>query len=357
VNIAVAIVLVVTGSVYLWVHHELDKITRVKIPTLVPTGPGALTAFTVLVVGDDARSVVRSAADQRQFGSTSQDPESDSDAIILVRVDPATRILEVLSIPRDIAVPVEGANYERLDDVFQAGPARLVQALETDLGTPINHYVEVNFDTFRTIDTAIGGIRMYFPTPARDALSDLDIPAAGCVTLDGNQALAFVRSRHYQYFLDDRWTQENGGDLDRIQRQQIFLRQMLHQAEYKAHDPSSVIALVDAVTSNLTVDSGFSSSAMVRLAKLFDGLNVASVRTETLPTISVFETGDYVLAPQPEAARQMVAQFNSIGNLPAASDHPERGSAPIPPPAPIPASPYELPGSTSQSVQIAARCT
>ena len=85
---------------------------------------------------------------------------------------------------------------------------------------------------------AIGTIPIYFPTPARDIKSGLAINQAGCQHLNGDQALAYVRSRYYESFVNGQWQPDPTSDLGRIKRQQYFLRtlaqQTLHAASHEA---------------------------------------------------------------------------------------------------------------------------
>ena len=79
----------------------------------------------------------------------------------------------------------------------------MIDTLQQDFDVPINHYVEVNFKTFEDIVNAVGSVPVFFPYDARDQLSGLGIgPFPGCHQLDGPQALAYVRSRYLEYFID-----------------------------------------------------------------------------------------------------------------------------------------------------------
>ncbi len=87
----------------------------------------------------------------------------------------------------------------------QRNPSLLVTVLDQDFGIQINHVAVFNFDTFEAVADAVGGVEQYFPTPAQDSFPTCNIPAAGCYNLSGAQALAFVRSREYQYYLNGQW--------------------------------------------------------------------------------------------------------------------------------------------------------
>ncbi len=78
--------------------------------------------------------------------------------------------------------------------------------------------------------SAIGTVSLFFPTPARDKKTGLNVAEAGCQNLDGEQALAYVRSRYYEYLDKGRWKSDPTSDLGRIQRQQYFLRSIARQA-------------------------------------------------------------------------------------------------------------------------------
>jgi LCP family protein required for cell wall assembly len=220
----------------------------------------------------------------------------------------------MLSIPRDLWGPIPGHAANRINVAFDTGANLLIQTIQQDLGLPVNHYVEVNFDTFRDISNAVGGVNFYFPTPAKDALSGLSIPAAGCYSLKGDQALAFVRSRHYEYYQNGSWQFEGLSDLARIQRQQAFIKKMIKKAESEFTDPFALNGIIGGVTKNLTVDSGFSPSLMLSLVKDFRAMNVAGIPNLTLPTYSYVTSGgaDVLGLQQPQAA-QVIAAFSQFG--------------------------------------------
>lgn len=318
-NIVVAIGLIGALSGYGYVQWRLGQIHREKIAALTAINGGK--PFTVLIVGSDSRAAL-AANDpgNDQFGSAAETPGQRSDTIILARIAPATKQVEILSIPRDLWVNIPGEGQDRINSAFDTGANLLVQTIQTDLGIPINHYIEVNFDTFQDITDAVGGVKFYFPTPAKDDYSLLNVPQAGCVLLTGSQALAFVRSRHYEYYQDGQWNYEAESDLARIQRQQSFIKKMLTKAEGEFTNPIALNDVIAGVTKNLTVDSGFSSSLLINLAKDFHSIDAATIPTLTLPNYSFTTSGgaDVLGLQQPQAA-QTIAAFNAFGNSPAST--------------------------------------
>jgi anionic cell wall polymer biosynthesis LytR-Cps2A-Psr (LCP) family protein len=176
----------------------------------------------------------------------------------------------------------------------------------------------VNFYTFTQIADALGGVYQYFPTPARDLYSDLSVPQAGCVLLKGSQALAFVRSREYQYYADGSWQYQlvPESDLARIQRQQDFVKLAVKKAEQVAPtNPLALNGVVGGVTGSLTVDSTFTDSLMLSLAKVLRHANAAGIPDWTYPTVNSVEVSG-ALDPDPAADQAMLQQFLHYG-LPA----------------------------------------
>ena len=147
-----------------------------------------------------------------------------------------------------------------------------MNAIQEDFGIPIQHYVELNFDSFQGVVNALGGIKMYFPEPVFDAYSGLNVPTAGCHSLNGFQALEVVRARHLQYkgpgvktnnHAD--WPQDPESDLSRIRRDHEFLRVLATAvAKRGLGNPITDNDLLGAVAPQLQVDSSFSLGVDVR---------------------------------------------------------------------------------------------
>ena len=305
-NITVAVMLVAAGSVYGYVTWRFGQIKRIHITHLGnATGkseaPGS--PMTILIVGSDSRAGI-TGADAKAFGSGAAVGGQRSDTIILLHVDPKTTSATLMSIPRDLWVQIPGKDFQqRINTTFDTGPDLLVQAIEQDVGIQIDHYIEVNFNSFRQVVAAVGGVKQYFPTPARDVFSNLVVQNAGCVNLTGDGALAFVRSRHYEYYANGRWHFEAESDLARIRRQQSFIRKMMAKAQSSGlTDPLRLNSIVGGITSNLTVDSGFSQGLMLSLAKRFRSISPDNLPSVTLPTDpAVIQGNDVLQIKQPDA--------------------------------------------------------
>ncbi len=348
----VAVCIVGAASAYGYVQWRLGQIRKEKLSALTSINGGR--PFTVLVVGSDSRAALTpSTPGNAQFGSASQTPGQRSDTIILVRIAPATRQAEILSLPRDLWLNIPGAGMNRINAAFDSGPNLLVKTIQTDLGIPVNHYVEVNFDSFQAITDAVGGVKFYFPTPARDRYSLLSVPQAGCVLLTGQQALGFVRSRHYEYYENGYWHFQAASDLARIQRQQAFIKKMLKKAQAKFTNPVALNDIIAGITKNLTVDNGFSTSLMIDLAKDFHSVNPSTIATITLPNYPFTTAGGAeVLGLQEPQASQTIAAFNNFGNTPPpTTTAPAKSHQPVP--TPKVTAPADTVPPSSVSVEVA----
>ncbi|HLH46809.1 MAG TPA: LCP family protein [Acidimicrobiales bacterium] len=325
-NVLVAVLILGAGTVAGYAYYELDQIGRVAVKDLTPAGHGGqsraaahVPAFTVLIIGSDTRRLKKSTG--LDIGNSQTNGEALSDSIILARVAPSTHQLALLSIPRDLFVHVPGLGEEKISAAFSGGhPSRLIHVVQTQLGIDVNHFVEVNFDTFEQVADDIGGVEQYFRTPARDFNSGLRISHPGCVLLKGAQALAFVRSRDYQYELGGEWyyQEEPESDLGRIQRQQAFIKDAIHKAQTNG-DLSNLgvlTGIVNSVTSNLTVDSAFSDGELLRLAEDFAHIDAGRIPNYTYPTQNIpVPAGEYSpgLEKVPAEDKVVVDRFLAIG--------------------------------------------
>lgn len=317
-NIFVALCVVLTATTYGYVRWKFGQIDTIpglarvfQAPTSHGGGKGSDEPMTVLLVGSDTRSDI-TGADTKHYGSTKDVQGQRSDTVILLRVDPKQKTASMLSIPRDLYVPISGTKRsDRINSAFEDGAARLISTIQDDFKIPIQHYVEVDFNSFRGVVSAVGGVDIYSAAKARDTVTGLNIQNPGCVSLDGTQALAYVRSRHYEYFENGRWRTDPTGDLGRIQRQQDFIRRVLKKANQKARG-LNVIAinkLVETGVKNVKMDDQFSAGEISGLARRFKSLDPNAVQTLTLPTVPANIGGAAVLRLKQPDAQQVIDGF------------------------------------------------
>lgn len=327
--IAGLIVAAASGSLYGYVRYQLAQIRRVSVPDLTGAKRAATAPTTILIVGSDSRAG-NAGSDANHFGSASQVQGQRSDTIVLVHLDPRARAATELSIPRDLWVPIPGKTYhQRINTTFDTGPDLLVRAVRDDLGIAVDHYVELNFQSFRQVVDAIGGVKVYFPTPARDAYSGLNITAPGCYGLTGDMALSFVRARHYQYYRRGRWVSEADSDLARIRRQQLFIKKAVAKALSTGFtDIGRLNGIVGGVVHNLTLDSSFTQAQLLGLARAYRNFLPDQLAVATLPTTSAVIAGNDVLVLKEPDAQTAVASFLAARTSPPIT--PTAAPAPAP---------------------------
>jgi LCP family protein required for cell wall assembly len=280
VSLAVVFALLTTTVGY--ARWRLGQIASVTVPGLHAAKPGK--PFNVLVVGSDSR-----ANTGGHFGEVTG---QRNDVTIVVHVEPAGRKVSMLSIPRDLLVPIaDVGRQDKINAAFSGGPGRVAKTIEQNFGIPVNHYLLVDFNGFRSIVDALGGIRVDFPYPSRDMdntghnLSGLDIRRAGCQRLNGTQALALARSRDFSYLKAGRWQWDPNGDLGRVRRQQAFLQGVLKKGLSEGlTNPLKANRFIGAVVGDLTKDKGLRLSEIVGTAARFRSFSPSAMQTFTVPT-------------------------------------------------------------------------
>ncbi|MCU1460942.1 MAG: cell envelope-related transcriptional attenuator [Acidimicrobiales bacterium] len=336
---------------------RLGQVRRITVSGITPVGPDQ--PQTILLTGSDSRAG-QSAAAAQHFGSASQVAGQRSDVIILIHLDPGHGKASMLSIPRDLLVPIAGTgSSNRINTAFDASPSRLIQTITQNFGITINHYAQEDFTGLQGIAGAVGGVCMSFPYPVRDGSpsgtgneSGLNIPTSGPHTLDGGAALALVRSRYYQYFANGRWNPDGSGDIGRIERQHTFMRALAAKALHKSlTNPFTANAVLGKAVHNITVDSSFTAIGMARL-----GLNLRSVRPSDMPswTLPYRAVNNYrgygdVLLPDPTLDAQVIAAWQNYGATPTAS----QPVAPTVNPASVTVSVMNGSGVAGQAAQVA----
>jgi polyisoprenyl-teichoic acid--peptidoglycan teichoic acid transferase len=252
-----------------YIDSKLAGIKRVSVATAAPSVGGV----NYLIVGSDSRAFVNSAAAASAFGDPNSQTGQRSDTMMVLHAEGSQSY--VVSFPRDLWVTIPGHGDMKLNAAFNDGPQEVIDTLKADFNVDIQHYLEFNFPAFQDIVNAVGSVPVYFPYPARDQYSGLGPTlVAGCYHLDGPSALAYVRARHLEYYENGRWVASDPlSDLDRIQRQQNFIKKLGAIAVRQTlSDPFLAPGLVDHIIPNLTADPGFDRAAFNQLVQAFKGL-------------------------------------------------------------------------------------
>lgn len=286
-GVVAALVVAVVGVGALVVNNKFDLIERLGIAGLDAAGDDEPRNY-LLVGSDDRAAIDPDDPNSAVFVRSGDDSPTGqrADVIMVMRVDPGAGTVDVLSIPRDLWVPIAGWDAEeRINTAYTEGPQQLVDTIREDFGIEINNYVEINFAGFQGLVDAVGGVPMWFDTPLRDPNSGLDV-GEGCVTLDGYQALAFVRARALEAYGPEGWETDPTGDSGRITRQQVFMRRVLERAsnEVSVTDLGTLNQLADVAIDYVTLDSTLNLRRLIDLGRRFSGLGEGNLTFHSLPT-------------------------------------------------------------------------
>jgi len=279
---------------FAWVQFQ--KIERVEVATVLSPGGGSGTNY--LIVGSDSRDNIDADAPNSDAFLGTPVAGERADTIIVLRVGDGDA--SMLSIPRDLWVTnAETGEVGRINATYANGPDALIRTVQ-GLGIPVHHYLEIDFTSFAGLVDAVGGITIEVPHPATDHQSGLLIPEAGVVTLDGDQALAYVRSRSYMELIDGQWRTDPTGDLGRVERQRVFLTSLL-SAVGGVRNPNTLRQVASSLAPGLRIDDELGFFAAARLGWNLKGLSPASVDLPVVPRTT--SGGAAVLElSQPDAA-------------------------------------------------------
>lgn len=257
--IGVGLVVVVAGGVAWGVYAKLDsnitpdEAAAAELARYEKERPTSLVrgAQNILLIGSDSRA----GSGNRRYGKDSGTERSDT--TILLHLSSDHRSATAVSIPRDLMVDVPGCRrsdgrrsepmFAMFNYAFQVGgSACTVRTVERMTNIRMDHHMVIDFHGFKEMVDALDGVEICLSKPIDDKAAKLRLPA-GKVTLDGEQALGYVRARK---------SLGNGSDTDRMDRQQRFLAALVHKAQSNdvLLNPVRLYPVLDAATSSLTTD-------------------------------------------------------------------------------------------------------
>ncbi|MFR9789043.1 LCP family protein [Streptomyces sp. MB22_4] len=272
------------GYVYFKLNGNLHSVDINQVlgrdrPTKIDNG-----SENILVLGSDSR-----AGSNRKLGGGADDGSARSDTAMIVHVYEGRKKAAVVSLPRDTLVDrpactdTKGTTHPAAAGVMfneaysTGGAACAVKSVESLTGIRMDHYLEVDFAGFQRLVDDLGGVPVTTTRAIDDPQSHLRLQA-GTHTLDGQQALGLVRTRHGV---------GDGSDLGRIQLQQAFVKALLGRVENVGvlSDPKKLYDLADTATKAVTTDSDLGS--VNSLMDFADGLKGISAQHMTMVTVPV----------------------------------------------------------------------
>ena len=295
-----------SAAVVAYGWYEWRNVDRVGVDTdTVPAGD----PVNILLVGSDSR--VGEGADQEAAVAGKR-----TDTIMLLRLDPQSEDVHVLSFPRDLWLPIaDTGESARINSAYDAPGEQqvLIDTIRNNFGVAVNHWIEVDFSGFRQLVDAIGGVTLFFDRGLRDPAAGLYIDQLGCVTLDGEMALAYARSRKAEYQTDDGdWERDPQSDLSRIVRQQTLMAEALDVVTKQLDNPGRLRDLIDIGTSNVTIDSELTLGDVRELADRFQDLGEESFHTVSLPVVPRPGDEDATVIVDEAAAEPVLNVFRGL---------------------------------------------
>ena len=306
--VGVAALVAVTATGVLLYQQAEDSLTRVPVDELDElTGPeerppetASTDARAFLVVGSDSRS----DTDDTEEVARGDVEGQRSDAILYVSLSQERDELSVLSLPRDLLVERDGRK-QRLGNTFMDGAGALVATVQEEFGLPVHHYAKVTFGGFIDAVDTLGGVELCLEDDLvdRDAGADLE---AGCRHRSPEDALAFVRSR-----------QGERADLERIERQQRFIRAALEELTERRllADVPQLFDLVEDVAGNVVTDDRLSTREMLGLADEVRDVVDDDIPMGTIPAYPEIVNGRDVLLPYGPGARAAIEDLQTHGTI------------------------------------------
>jgi LCP family protein required for cell wall assembly len=249
--VVLVVLLAGVGVTYFWLNGKLNR--TVSLPAFTGTSAGT----NWLIAGDDSRNgISRSERASLHLGAEGADA---SDSLMLLHMGSGKPVL--ISIPRDSYVPIPGHGENKINAALAfGGPALLIETVEQVTGLRIDHYMGIGFGGLASVVNKVGGVRICVKTaiPA-DSNSGFKGLAAGCHTLNGTQAVAFVRDRH----------SFATSDLQRIQDQRAFLSALLSKATSPGVylNPFTALPFGSAAAGSISVDTGTSLYDLLKVAQ------------------------------------------------------------------------------------------
>ena len=318
--VAAALVIVLSAAGYTGVGRALDSrldgVRRELSLTSTLAEPNDQFVNFLLVGSDSRAGADPNDPDYGNVGGEGDVQGRRSDTLIVVNVEKSSGIISLLSIPRDLWVTIgDSENTERINVAYREGAPVVVRTVTRALGIPIHHYLEIDFQGFKDLVDAVGGVTVCVEWPTRDRNTGLYIKP-GCNNLNGVQSLAYARSRYFEEKVDGQWRIDGTSDIGRGKRQRLFTALLMQTAVNRTlGDPFRAGTIMDGATGALLVDERLDLLEFARLMRPAAG---GKLRRFSLDTYGDTVRGNSVLRLADSAA-------------PTLAFYAGNGPAPVPP--------------------------
>src|SRR5262249_55797203 len=297
--VVVLLILVIGGYFYLD-----GKLNRSNVLVLYAGQPAAGSGSNWLITGSDSRQGL-TRKEERKYHTGRDVGGRRSDTILLLHIPGNGGAAVLVSLPPRSFVKIPRHRYNQLNAAYSfGGPKLLAQMVQNATGLRVQHYMGIGFGGLVNAVNAVGGVTMCFRHPLHDAAAGLHVKK-GCQTLDGGQALSFVRTRH----------QFSTQDLQREQNQRVFIKALLSKLTSPGvlFNPFASVPAALASVASLSVDDGSHLNNLISVA-----FALRQPETTTVPIANsnyATSAGDAVLWNSAQASRLFRA-LNTDGPIP-----------------------------------------
>lgn len=278
-------VLVFAGYWFIRLGANLHQAPLSAGNSTADAGNDATDPLQILIIGTDTRA----GADAAYGSQADSSGYGNSDVMILMNISADNKVVSMTSFPRDLMVPIPQCHDPQTKRDYpaqavgqinsamaEAGPGCAVDTINELTGLKIDHFMVADFNAVKDLSNTIGGVQVCVNAPIDDPASGLKLNA-GNNTVQGEQALAFLRSRHGV---------GDGSDLSRIKSQQEFLASLARKVKSDGtlSDVPKLLSIADTITKNLTVDQGLGSpQTMLTIAGRLKAVDLSKVSFVTVP--------------------------------------------------------------------------
>ncbi|MFY9635458.1 MAG: LCP family protein [Cellulosimicrobium cellulans] len=268
----------------------------------------------ILILGSDTRdgknAVYGAVEDSVGYGK--------SDVMMLMDISADNKRVSVISFPRDLLVDIPECTDQKTKSSYparsgmmineamaEAGIGCAVDTVNKLTGLEIDHFMMADFNAVKELSNTVGGVEVCISDAVYDPDSRLRLPA-GTSTVQGEMALAFLRTRHA--FAD-------GGDLGRIKAQQGFLSSLTRKIKDDGtlSNPAKMLNIADTVTQNLTVDDGLASvPSLLTIGNRLKDIDISKVAFVAVPTTPALSDPNRLQIAEPAGSQLFTALQQDI---------------------------------------------
>ncbi|MFG3499466.1 LCP family protein [Streptomyces sp. NPDC047928] len=325
-----AFLVMVAAGLGWWLYRKLDdnittdttaadELRRYEKERPSALAPGARN---ILLIGSDTRS----GDGNTKYGRDKGTQRSDTTILLHLAADRGSAT--AVSVPRDLMVHIprcrtadgsrSAPRFAQFNGAFESGgTACTIRTVEKLTGIRIDHHMVIDFRGFKDMVDAVGGVRVCVEEPIDDPDAHLRLKA-GAQTLNGEQALGYVRARK---------SLGNGSDTERMDRQQRFLGALINKVQSNGVllNPARLYPVLDAATKSITTDPGLDSlKDLYDLARVMRSVPTEKVQFLTLPRrpYSADPNRDEVVRPAADRLFARLRQDAPVAVVPARPDEP-----------------------------------